>query len=208
MAAAGLGPPTRSESGRTRGAARDGTIREVIDDAVDKSAVLARTSHLLEHTPRRWRVADPLLGLGSLLLRRAVRAEQRTASDEPGQADRKAYIPRDMLLSLFQAEHEEHLTREHPEHLTTAAEPQPMGSRSVEPFSEGRGIDRGFVVGFLRSLPVAPAAADVLPAAARPAPAAPARRPRPDRRRRRLGNRGGPGHGRRRPDARGDPGRR
>jgi hypothetical protein len=28
-----------------------------------------------------------------------------------------------------------------------------MGSRSVEPFSEGRGIDRGFVVGFLRSLP-------------------------------------------------------
>lgn len=141
-------------SGRTRSASRDGTIPKVIDDALDKPTVLARTSHLLEHTPRWRRVADPLLGLGSLLLRRALRAEQRTASAPPGQADHKAYVPRDMLLSLLQAEHEEHLAREHPEHLTTAAEPRPMGSRSVEPFSEGRGIDRGFVVGFLRSLPV------------------------------------------------------
>jgi hypothetical protein len=126
----------------------------MIDDAVDKTTVLARTSHLLEHTPRWRMIVDPVLGLGSLLLRGAVRAERRTLSDRPGQADRKAYVPRDMLLSLFQAEHEEHLTREHSEHLTTASEPQPMGSRSVEPFSEGRGIDRGFVVGFLRSLPV------------------------------------------------------
>jgi hypothetical protein len=126
----------------------------VIDDAVDKSAVLARTSHLLDHTPRWRMIVDPVLGLGSLLLRGAVRAEQKTLSERPGQADRKAYLPRDMLLSLFQAEHEEHLDREHPERLTTASQPQPMGSRSVEPFSEGRGIDRGFVVGFLRTLPV------------------------------------------------------
>ena len=126
----------------------------MIDDALDKSTVLARTSHLLEHTPRWRRVVDPFLGLGSLLLRRAVHAEQKTVSDQPSQSDRKAYVPRDMLLSLFQAEHEEHLVREHPEQLTPAAHPQPMGSHSVEPFSEGRGIDPGFVVGFLRSLPV------------------------------------------------------
>jgi hypothetical protein len=126
----------------------------MIDDAVDKSTLLSRTSHLLEHAPLWRMIIDPLFGLGSLLLRRAVRAEQRTVSDRPSQSDRKAYVPRDMLLSLFQAEHEEHLAREHPELLTTAPQPRPMGSRSVEPFSEGRGIDRGFVVGFLRALPV------------------------------------------------------
>ncbi|MCD2196794.1 metallophosphoesterase [Actinomycetospora endophytica] len=126
----------------------------MIDDAVDKSAVLAGTSHLLARTPRWRTLVDPRLGLGSLLLRGAMRAERKTLPEEPGQADRKAYIPRDMLLSLFQAEHEEHLDREHPEHLTTAEAPKPMGSRSVEPFSEGRGIDRGFVTGFLRTLPV------------------------------------------------------
>lgn len=61
--------------------------------------------------------------------------------------------PADMPLSLFQAEHEEHLDRDHPAQLTSAAAPRPMGSRSVEPFSEGRGIDPGFVVGFLRRSP-------------------------------------------------------
>ena len=68
-----------------------------------------------------------------------MRAERRTLPDEPGQSDRRSYVPRDMLLSLLQAEHEEHLDREHPEQITTAPEPRPMGSRSVEPFSEGRG---------------------------------------------------------------------
>jgi hypothetical protein len=126
----------------------------MIDDAVDKSRVLAGTSRLLEQAPRRRALVDPLLGVGGLLLRRSLRAERKTESAEPGQADRRAYIPRDMLLSLLQAQHEEHLEREHPDHLTTAEQAKPMGSRSVEPFSEGRGIDYGFVTGFLRSLPL------------------------------------------------------
>ena len=58
-----------------------------------------------------------------------------------------------MLLSLFQAAHEEHLDCDHPEQITRAPERQPMASRSVEPFSEGNGIDPGFVIGFLKSLP-------------------------------------------------------
>ena len=43
----------------------------MIDDAVNKSTVLAATSHVLERTPLRRRVTDPLVGLGSLLLGRA-----------------------------------------------------------------------------------------------------------------------------------------
>jgi len=125
----------------------------MIDDAVNKSAVLTTTSHLLEQTPRRRKITDPLVGLGSLLLRRAVRIEQKTMAAEPSQSDRKSYIPRDMVLSLFQAEHEEHLDRDRPQQVTTAAERQPMATRSVEPFSEGYGIDSGFVIGFLKSLP-------------------------------------------------------
>lgn len=70
----------------------------MIDDAVNKSAVLTTTSHLLEQTPRRRKITDPLVGLGSLLLRRAVRIEQKTMAAEPSQSDRKSYIPRDMVL--------------------------------------------------------------------------------------------------------------
>jgi hypothetical protein len=126
----------------------------MIDEALDKSRMLARTSHLLGHVPR-WRVlVDPVLGLGTALVRRAVRAERKSLPDEPTPSDRKSYIPRDMLLSLLQSEHEEHLRREHPEQLRPAPPQQPMASRSVEPFSEGRGVDAGFVISFLRSLPV------------------------------------------------------
>jgi hypothetical protein len=125
----------------------------VIDDAVNKSTVLAATSHVLERTPLRRRVTDPLVGLGSLLLGRAVRRERRTVAAEPDQSDRHSYIPRDMLLSLFQAAHEEHLDRCHPERVTTAAQPKAMASRSVEPFSEGHGLDTSFITGFLRALP-------------------------------------------------------
>ncbi len=72
---------------------------------------------------------------------------------EPSQSDRKSYIPRDLVLSLFQAEHEEHLDRDRPQQVTMASERQPMATRSVEPFSEGYGIDSGFVISFLKSLP-------------------------------------------------------
>ena len=128
----------------------------MIDDVVNKAKVLTTTSHLLEQTPRRRKITDPLVGLGSLLFRRAVRAERKTMAADPSQSDRKSYIPRDMLLSLFQAEHEEHLDRVSPGQVTTASERQPMASRSIVPveaFSEGHGIDPGFVVGFLKSLP-------------------------------------------------------
>jgi len=125
----------------------------VIEETVDKAEVLAMTSGLLEQTTRLRKITQPLVGVGSLLLRRAVRAEQQTMPPEAGPSDRKSYIPRDMMLSLFQAEHEEHLERARPDQVTTAAEPQPMASRSVPPFSEGHGIDLGFVIGFLRSLP-------------------------------------------------------
>ena len=131
----------------------------MIEDAVDKPAVLATTSDLLDRTPTRRKITDPLVGLGSLLLRRAVRAEQATMTGEPTPSDRRSYIPRDMMLSLFQAQHDEHLGRDRPERLTTTATPRPMASSTLaafgtaEPFSEGHGIDLGFVVGFLRSLP-------------------------------------------------------
>jgi hypothetical protein len=128
----------------------------MIDDVVNKAKVLTTTSHLLEQTPRRRKITDPLVGLGSLFFRRAARAEQKTMAADPSQSDRKSYIPRDMLLSLFQAEHEEHLDRVLPGRVTTASERQPMASRPVvpvEPFSEGHGIDPGFVVGFLKLLP-------------------------------------------------------
>lgn len=72
---------------------------------------------------------------------------------EPDQSDRKSYIPRDMVLSLLQATQEEHLWQRHSEQLRSTSQPQPMASHSVEPFSEGQGIDAGFVLGFLKAFP-------------------------------------------------------
>jgi hypothetical protein len=125
----------------------------MIEESVDKAEVLATTSGLLERTPGLRKITHPLVGVGSLLLRRAVRAEQQTMPAQPGPSDRRSYIPRDMTLSLFQAEHEEHLDRDRPDQVTSAPERRPMASRSVPPFSEGHGIDLGFVIGFLKSLP-------------------------------------------------------
>ena len=45
---------------------------------------------------------------------------------------------------------EEHLHRHHPEQVTTSSVRRPLASGSVEPFSEGRGVDAGFVIGFLQ----------------------------------------------------------
>ena len=126
----------------------------MIDDVVNKPTMLAATSKLLEQTPRRRRITNPLVGLGSLLLRHAVHTELQTMGPESDQSDRKSYIPRDMVLSLMQATREEHLFRRHPDQLRTASPPQPMASHSVERFSEGQGIDPGFVIGFLKALPV------------------------------------------------------
>lgn len=125
----------------------------MIDDAVDKEAVLGATSELLQRVPGRRKITNPLVGLGSMLLGRAVRTETKSLGRQPTQSDRKSYIPRNMLLSLFQSEHEEHLASTDPSRITTAPEPRPMASRSVEPFSQGHGIDVGFVVGFLKALP-------------------------------------------------------
>ena len=122
----------------------------MIEESVDKVEVLDGTTRALAQ-PSRWRkVTEPLVGMGSLLLRRAVKAEKRT---EIASSDRRSYLPRDMTLSLFQAWHEAHLEDERPDQVTVAAEHEPMASRSVPPFSEGRGIDPGFVIGFLRALP-------------------------------------------------------
>ena len=127
----------------------------MIEEAVDKAEVLAGTRGVLDQ-PSRWqKVTRPLVGLGAMVLRRAVDAEARTMPDTPtelGSSDRRSYIPRDMALSLFQARHEEHLDREHP-HRVTALERRPMASRSAPPFSEGRGVDPGFALGFLKALP-------------------------------------------------------
>ena len=71
----------------------------MIDVVVDKSEVLTGTSQLLDQTPRRRRITDPLVGVGSVLLRRAVRAEQQTLAGEPSQSDRKSYLPRGSRLS-------------------------------------------------------------------------------------------------------------
>ena len=84
-----------------------------------------------------------------------------------------------------------------------------MASRSVRPFSEGRGIDRGFVVGFLR-VAAGPPAASGCSSGCRPA--GPGRAPLADHARIVVVGDWGTGEGlatsRRRPDARGDRGRR
>ncbi|MBO0878277.1 MAG: metallophosphoesterase, partial [Pseudonocardia sp.] len=123
----------------------------MLKDLLDKDKTLdlaAEVRSAATPTFRRRLSVDPRVWLGTLALRRSIATERKTIerTGGPTPMDRKSYLPRDLVLSFFQARQDERAaTAVKNEHTVT-------GVKFAEGASLGRGFDYHWVTEFLREL--------------------------------------------------------
>ena len=82
----------------------------VLDELLDKSATLNQAA-LVDAAAQKAAVAvkgGPRVWLGGLALHRSIAEERKTLDHPPTAEDNKSYLPRSLVLSLFQAHREQH----------------------------------------------------------------------------------------------------